>query len=128
MNANILVDTCVFIEYLRGNAQDDDLAILVTGNHVLLSPVVRLELLVGLSKAQSKIIEELFTSIENITSFPEINFCEKLVSKIKGFGFTSSIPDMLILADCIRHNASLFTYDEKMKLIASRLKIKLLEL
>lgn len=128
MNANVIVDTCVFIEYLRGDAKDDDLAILITGNHVILSPVVRLELLAGLSKAQSKIIEELFTSLESISLFPEIKFCEKLIYQIKGLGFTASIPDMLILADCLAHKASLFTYDEPMKLIAGKLKIKLLEL
>lgn len=127
MNANVIVDTCVFIEYLRGNVSDDNVPILVTGNHVLLSPTVRLELLSGLSKTQAKIIEDLFVSLESIKQFPEIKFCEKLIYQIKGFGFTAGIPDMLIIADCLQHKASLFTYDEQMKVIAKRLKVKLLE-
>ncbi len=120
-------DTSVFIDYLRSSS-GDALAVLTLNNQVLLSPIVRLELLAGVKKKQSAIIDKLCKALRNIDSFASPAECEKLLKRARGSGLFGGIPDLLIIADSIRHKAPLYTLDMKMKKLARKLGAKLIEL
>lgn len=120
----VVVDTSVFIQYLRGDC-DDTLAILTLKNLVLLSPIVRLELLAGVKKSEVKALNKLFIALRQIESFAPVSDCDTLLNRARGSGLLGGIPDLLIIADALRSNAYLFTYDQKMKLLAKKLGVKL---
>ena len=122
----VVADTSVFIEYLRGNS-DDSLAVLILKNCVLLSPVVRLELLAGVKKAELKTVERLCNALRGIETFASPPECERLLSRARGSGLFGGIPDLLVIADALRHRALLFSYDQKMKKLAGKLGVKLIE-
>lgn len=124
MKELVIVDTSVFIEYLRGIA-DDILAVLTLNNQVLLSPIVRLELLAGVRKVELKAVEKLCNALLPVKSFADPKDCEKILGRARGSGLSGGIPDLLILADALRYNALLFSYDEKMLRLASKLGVKL---
>jgi predicted nucleic acid-binding protein len=122
----VVVDTSVFIEYLRGSS-DDALAVLTLKNRVLLSPVVRLELIAGVRKTELKTIERLCNALRPIDAFASPAECERLLNRARGSGLFGGVPDLLIIADALRHRAFLFTFDEKMKKLGQRLGAKLIE-
>ena len=124
MNDLVVVDTSIFIEYLRGTSHQV-LAVLTLNNQVLLSPVVRLELLAGARRKELKILERLLNALRPVDSFASLKECEKLLNKARGSGLSGGITDLLILADTARHNASLFSCDEKMMKLAEKLGIRL---
>lgn len=126
MSKFVVVDTSVFIRYLRGDS-DDSLAVLTLKNQVLLSPVVRLELLAGVRKKEFKTIDRLCNALRPIETFASPSECEKLLAKARGSGLLGGIPDLLIIADAIRHNSLLFTYDQKMKQLGEKLGVGLVE-
>ena len=74
MNNLVLVDTSVFIDYLRGST-DDTLSVLILNNQVLLSPVVRLELLSGVRKKELSQLERLLNVLIPIDSFVTPKLC-----------------------------------------------------
>jgi predicted nucleic acid-binding protein len=122
-NSLVVVDTSVFIEYLRGSSEDT-LAILTLNNQVLLSPTVRLELYAGVRKKELTILQRLCNALLPIESFATPQECEKLLYRAKGSGLLGGIPDLLILADVVKYDASIFSYDEKMIRLAQKLRIK----
>ncbi|MEZ4753750.1 MAG: PIN domain-containing protein [Bdellovibrionota bacterium] len=121
----VLVDTSVFIDYLRGDT-DNSLAVLILQNQVLLSPIVRLELLSGVSKKDLPALEKLCGALQQLEAFASPNECEKLLKLAKGTGLFGGIPDLLIIADAIKYKLVLFTYDKKMEKLAKRLGAKTL--
>jgi len=123
MSNLVIVDTSVFIDYLRGGA-DDTLSLLILNNQVLLSPVVKLELLSGVGKKDISQLEKLFSVLIPIDSFVEPEFCEKILHKAKGSGLLGGIPDLLILAEVVFHKSILFSIDKKMMKLAEKMKIK----
>lgn len=125
MSKFVVVDTSVFIKYLRGNA-DDTLTVLTLKNRVLLSPVVRLELLAGVRKSELKTVTRLCNALRPIEEFASLQECEKLLGRARGSGLFGGIPDLLIIADTIRHRAYLFSYDEKMKSLGKKLGARLI--
>lgn len=126
MSGLVVVDTSVFIEYLRGDA-DDTLTVLTLKNRVLLSPVVRLELLAGVRKRELKSMLTLCNALRPIHEFASPDECERLLSRARGSGLFGGIPDLLIIADAIRYRAHLFSYDDKMKALAKRLGASLVQ-
>ena len=124
MKELVVVDTSVFIEYLRGDT-DDALAVLTLNNQVLLSPIVKLELLAGVRKSESKSIEKLCNALLPIESFASPKECEKLLNRARGSGLLGGIPDILILVDVLRYSALLFSYDEKMIKLAGKLGLNI---
>jgi len=121
----VLVDTSVFVDYLRGVA-DDTLSILILNNQVLLSPVVRFELMVGVRKSESSQVERLFKVLIPIENFCSLSLCESVLLRAKGSGLLGGLPDLMILADAISHKAMLFSTDKKMLLLAKKLRLNVL--
>lgn len=126
MTDSVVADTSVFIDYLRGNS-DDALAVLILKNRVLLSPVVRLELLAGVKKAELKVVEGLCNALRRIEDFASPHECELLLARARGSGLFGGISDLLVIADALRHRASLFSYDQKMTKLASKLGVEVIE-
>ena len=125
MSNLVLVDTSIFIDYLRG-AADDTLAILILNNRVLLSPIVRLELLAGVRKSESLILENLLNALRPIKTFASPEECLKLLHRAKGTGLLGGIPDLLILADAVKLKSALFTSDKKLVALAKKLDVRLI--
>lgn len=125
MNNLIVVDTSVFVDYLRGDT-DDTLSVLILNNQVLLSPVVKLELLSGVRKKELRELERLLRVLIPIDSFVTPQLCEKILHRAKGSGLLGGLPDLLILADTIFHKATLFSGDKKMIKLAEKLKINVI--
>ena len=125
MSDLVVVDTSVFIDYLRGQS-DDTLAVLILKNRVLLSPVVRLELLAGVRKSERKTIERLCNALRPIEAFSPPSECEALLNRARGTGFFGGIPDLLIISDALRHGAFLFSHDEKMSMLSKKLGVRLI--
>jgi len=126
MTDSVVVDTSVFIEYLRGGA-DDTLAILILKNRVLLSPIVRLELLAGVRKSEFNTINRLCGALRPIDTFAPPADCERLLNRARGTGLLGGITDLLIIADAMRHSAPLFSYDQKMTRLAQKLGVRLIK-
>ena len=122
MSNLVLVDTSVFVDYLRGSS-DDTLSVLILNNQVLLSPVVRLELLSGVRKAEVPQLEKLLNVLVPIESFAIPKICEKLLFKAKGSGLLGGLPDLLILAEALAAKATLFSCDKKLVKLADKLKL-----
>jgi predicted nucleic acid-binding protein len=122
----VVVDTSVFIKYLRGDA-DETLSVLTLKNRVLLSPVVRLELLAGVRKRERKSVLKFCDALRPVEQFVSPQECEKLLGRARGSGLFGGIPDLLIIGDAIRYRAHLFTYDEKMKSLGKKLGAKLVD-
>jgi predicted nucleic acid-binding protein len=122
----VVADHSVFIEYLRGDS-DDALGILILKNRVLLSPIVRLELLAGVKKTELKTIERLCNALRQIEDFAAPLECERLLARARGSGLFGGIPDLLVIADAARYRAALFSYDRKMMKLASKLGIELIK-
>ena len=123
-SSSVVVDTSVFVDYFRGNS-DNALAVLILKNSVLLSSVVKLELMAGVEKRQISVVETLCDSLETESGFPDIDLCNSLIKKARGSGLFGGIPDILIIATALENEISLFTYDQKMKRLAKKLGAKL---
>lgn len=120
MSGLVLVDTSVFVSYLRGDS-DDALSVLILKNRVLLSPVVRLELLAGVRKRELESLEKICNVLRPIEEFASPAECEKLLNRARGSGLFGGISDLLIIADALRNRAHLFSYDAQMNLLAKKL-------
>ena len=124
MSNLVLVDTSVFVSFLRGEG-DDALSVLILNNQVLLSAVVRLELLAGVDKFQMRILANLFDSLHASDAFASVSDCEGLLRKARGSGLYGGLADLLILSDAKQFDAALFTSDLKLRKLAQKLKVKL---
>ena len=126
MNDLILVDTSVFIEYLRGSL-DDTLSVLILNNQVLLSPIVKLELLAGVRRKEVNQLEKLLNSLITISNFQSTDKYEKILHRAKGSGLLGGIADLIILSDTMAYKAKLFTLDARMIKLAKKLRISLFD-
>ncbi len=122
MSGMVLVDTSVFVDFLRGKT-DDVLSVLILNNQVLLSQVVRIELLAGVGKRDAKILSKLLLSLRVIPTFPSPGESVDLLEKVRSKGRYGGFADLLILADAVREKASLLTSDHKMALLAKQLRV-----
>ena len=121
---NVLVDSSVFIEFLRGRG-DGTLEILLLNNQVLLSQVARLELVAGSRRKEDQVLEKLLSGMRQIPEFPPAMLVQELLMRARGRGLLGGFPDLMLLADAKREKAPLYTLDRKLSRLAEELKIKL---
>lgn len=126
MSSLVLVDTSVFVDYLRGNEPDDSFSVLVAADTVVLSQMVKLELMAGVSKRDLKPLAELFSGLRQLESFASFTEIEKVMLGAKGSGLYGGIPDLMILADARRSKAKLYSRDQKLLKLARKLRIPVL--
>lgn len=122
----ILIDTSVFIDFLRGNDSESVPALILAGR-VILSSVVRLELLAGVRRREASQLTELLSGMAQLEDFPPTPICQSLLTRARGRGLLGGLPDIMILADCSRSGAHLMTTDTKLVALARELRIKLYE-
>ena len=122
MNRLVVVDTSVFVNFLQGKA-GEALSVLILNNQVLLSQVVRLELLAGVGQRDARTLNSLLASLRCLEDFPPPEPCIKLLDKVKAKGRFGGVADLLILADTIRRQAVLFTHDQKLAILAKQLAV-----
>jgi predicted nucleic acid-binding protein len=107
----VLVDTCVFIDFLRGKKLPEFERLIKEGS-VLLSDIVRLELTQG---ARANEVQKLLRTLSGFqpASLNEMTFqvAEELLFPLKQKGLTVGIPDLLIVAQSIQYRCKLYTFD-----------------
>lgn len=118
----VLVDTCSFIDYFR-SGQDSLIPALALRDLILLSRVVRLELLKGTRKNDRRVLLNLFEGLRQLPDLPSAELAEDVLLRLHGRGFNLGFADLLILADSMRTKSSLLTSDRPLAKAAAALKI-----
>ena len=122
MSTQVLVDTCSFIDYFRG-AEDSPIAYLASRDTILLSKVVRMELLKGTRRQDRKALLNLFDGFKQLSDFPPADFAEQILLRLHGRGFNLGFADLLILTDVVRSKSGLLTSDRALANAARALKV-----
>jgi predicted nucleic acid-binding protein len=122
----VLVDTCSFIDYFR-NGQDSLIPALALRDRILLSRVVRLELLKGTRKDDRQALLNLFEGFRQFPDLPPAQLAEDVLLRLHGRGLNLGIADLLILADSMRAKSSLLTSDRPLAKAAAALKISVIK-
>ncbi len=120
----VLVDTSVFIDLLRG-VKMPDVEVLIVSGEVILSATVYLELLVGVRRAEEKILKKFLTDIGPTAKWPTLATCESLLKRSRRLGLHGGLPDLFILADALENRARLMTFDKRLEKLAERVDVAL---
>jgi predicted nucleic acid-binding protein len=110
----VVVDTDIFIAAMRQNKMAETL-LRKYENNVRLSAITVMELFVGAKTAEQK------KAIENILDDHEVIMIEKSISTLairlvkenNSHARSLHLPDALIAATCLEHQASLLTFNTK---------------
>jgi predicted nucleic acid-binding protein len=122
LKTKFLVDTSVFINFFRGE-DDTELDLLIREDRVVVSQIVLLEIIKGVTKVEAKKVLNLLEGLEVFEDFPPAVACQELLAKAKHLGLQGGIPDLLILADCYVNQIKLYSLDIKLIRLAKALKI-----
>ena len=125
--SSIVIDTSSFIAFLRGEDKET-LPALLLSRHVILSAVVKLELLAGVRRSEVTLLEDLLGGLPQLPELPPVEHCKKLLKIARGRGLFGGLTDIMILADCERTKSVLFTLDKKLLKLSQELKIQRLEI
>ncbi len=123
----VLVDTCVFVDFLRGTPPlDSVLDSLIREGRVVLSTLVRLELLQGVKKSESASLSSLLDGFM-VSEFDQrlLSSAETLLPLARSGGLSFGLVDYLIVLQALGHNLVLLTSDKTMKKLARRLEVKI---
>ena len=122
MSSKFLVDTSVFINFFRGE-NDTELELLIREDRAILSQIVLLEIIKGVTKIEAPKVFNLLGGLEVLEDFPPAVACQELLVKAKDLGLQGGIPDLLILADCYVNQVKLYSCDMKLIRLAKALKV-----
>ena len=118
----IVVDTGVFIDFLRGKPSPSLESIILAGL-VSLSSTVYLELLQSVRKSEERYLSNFLKSLGDIKNWPKQETCVSILRQSRGSGIKVGIPDILILSDNLENEAKLMTNDSQMIKLAKHVKI-----
>jgi len=109
---NYLLDTCILIDYLRGNPNVYEFFVKDDGIKLSMSTITMMELMLGaLNKREVNYIQKAFKNINIIYIDEEISkLAESLVIQYSK-SHSLQIDDALIAATSIEMNAKLVTYN-----------------
>ena len=126
----ILVDTCIWVDFFKDSdaALGDRLENLISEDRVLLSDVIRSELLVG--ARDKKELEELRSVLDGL-KIAKIDSEIFIKAGELGFlmrreGFTLPLTDLIITAQAIHQKSKIWTYDKHFSTLEKILKIDLI--
>ena len=120
----VMVDTSVFIDFFRGK-DVPKFRTLVKDNRVVLSPYVRLELLLGIRKPEvPKVASALNGLIHSIAQPGIFVAAENLLSRLRSKGITIGTVDLLLAAEAQLNGYALLSHDKVFDRIASLKLIK----
>jgi predicted nucleic acid-binding protein len=111
VSGSVVVDTSLFIDFLRSNGGYSLLDELFTDDYVLLSEVVRLELLAGVRKPERFRLSKVLLPLRRRDRFPGVQLCDELINRARGSGLYGGIPDVMILADALEEGAAVASKD-----------------
>lgn len=123
MKRKIIIDTSSLVDYLR-NGKGTEVPALIISESCLLSKVVRLELLKGVSRSGRSSLIRLFEGMEQINEFAAADKVEKALLTLHGRGLNLGLPDLLILTDALLHKAAVLTSDRQMQEAAKLLGVQ----
>ncbi len=116
----VVVDTSVFIDYLRGRPARNFEALL-RSNSILLVPYVRLELIQGVRQSETATLRRLLSGIPQVPHRAEIiEVAESLILKLKGSGLNAGLVDILITAQAKFLRAAVLSSDRVFDKLAER--------
>ena len=122
IRGSVLVDTSVFIDFLR-DGQSPLLEPLAINDGIVLSQVVRLELLKGARRTERGALDRFLQGLRVIEDFPPPASVEKQLLILHGRGLNLGLPDIIILTDAIRMRCKISSLDREMIRAAQILKI-----
>lgn len=104
-----LIDTCIIIDYLRGNPAID-----FSRHEILMNPVVELEILQGVrNKREQKEALRTMEAFKRIDYSPECFDLAKILILRYSLSHSLKLPDALIAASCLIYDLPLWTYNVK---------------
>jgi predicted nucleic acid-binding protein len=121
----VLVDTSSFVQYFR-HGRGELLPVLALNDSILLSRIVRLELLKGVSKRDRRKLIDFLDGLKQLEDLPDPNFCEENLLKLHSRGLNLGIPDLFILCDALRTESLLYSLDNMLNASARFLGVKTL--
>lgn len=120
-----LVDTSTFVDFLRGS-DVGALERLLVESRVVLSDLVRLELLMGLRQSEQKMLADLLSALPLISVTPQITASAgTLLPSIKRTGLNVGIVDYLIVVQAMSQNLSIFSRDKMLLKLARLMDVKI---
>ncbi len=121
----VVVDTCSFIDYFK-EGKNSIIPYLASEDAILLSKIVRLELLKGTKRSDRKTLINFFEGLKCLLDFADPNLTEKYLLQLHSRGFNLGIADLLILSDAIINRAALLTSDKELAKAARTMRIQCL--
>ena len=112
--ANVLVDTSVWVDYLRRGLSpaSEELDLLLEENRAVLCGTVELELLQGVRAQEKTSLEELLSALPYAeTTREDFQDAGELLRTLRTKGVQIPATNGLIAAVCIRQDLSLLTLD-----------------
>lgn len=104
-----LIDTCIIIDYLRGNSD-----INLSHGDILINPVVELEILQGVrNKREQKDALRTMEYFQRIEYSSECFNLAKILILRYSLSHSLKLPDALIAASCLIYDLPLWTYNIK---------------
>ncbi|MGA9047110.1 type II toxin-antitoxin system VapC family toxin [Sulfuricurvum sp.] len=104
-----LIDTCIIIDYLRGNSNID-----FSHGEILINPVVELEILQGVrNKREQKDALRTMEYFQRIEYSSECFNLAKILILRYSLSHSLKLPDALIAASCLIYDLPLWTYNIK---------------
>lgn len=105
----VLIDTCIIIDYLRGNISID-----LSKNNILINPVVELEILQGVrNKTEMRLAIKTMDNFRRIEYSTECFDLAKILIIRYALSHSLKLPDALIAASCLIYDLPLWTYNIK---------------
>ncbi len=125
---SILVDTSIWVEYLRAGSFSDKLDFFIDENLVVTNDLILAELIPFLKVRNQKKLIALLRRIRKVEVHIDwqqiIDFqCDCLKMGINGVG----IPDLIIAQNARQHDCAIFTQDRHFLLMKDRLNFKILQ-
>lgn len=104
-----LIDTCILVDYLRGNPNID-----FSSDTIVINPVVELEILQGVrNKREQKDALRTLENFQRIDYSPECFDLAKILILRYSLSHALKLPDALIAASCLIYDLPLWTYNLK---------------
>lgn len=110
----VLVDTSSFVDYFR-EAKESVIPLLAMKDAIILSRVVRIELLKGTARRDRRLLLNFLDGLFPLEDFPSADSVEELLLQLQGKGLNLGFADLLILADAARSRSRLLTADKSLR-------------
>ena len=124
----VLVDTSIWVAYLRGTASPlarRTLDKLLDEHDVALAPMIRLELLRGAAPQEAEDLIRLLGGLHELP-FERRHWlqADRFIMELRAKGLTLSIPDLLIATSAVEYDVALYHRDAAFGAIARHTKLR----